>query len=139
MRVPQVLGSPAGLAGVVAVLSVLVAVLLALLGAYGTWSVAADGWQALGKVVTAVSCADAGRAEEVEFERDGVPERAELDACGHREGEEVVLTITDDGVHLGDARHGAATDARMLGGVLAVFAGMAGAGFAALYRRPAAS
>ena len=134
---PRVLGSPAGLAGVVAVLSVLMAVLLAVLGAYGNWSVAAEGWQTLGRVVTGVSCADADRAEEVEFQRDGAVERAELDACGHRDGEEVVLTVTDDGVHLGAARPGAATDARLLGGVLAVFAGMAGAGFAALNRRPA--
>ncbi len=100
---PRVLGSPAGLAGVVAVLSVLMAVLLAVLGAYGTWSVAAEGRQVAGRVVAAVSCADAGRAEEVEFELDGAVRRAALDACGHREGEQVVLTVTDDGPGIAEA------------------------------------
>ena len=132
---PPVLGTPAAQAGAVALLSVLMAVLLAVFGAYGLWSVAAEGREATGRVVTAVSCADAGRAEEVEYAVDGAPARASLDACGHREGEEVALTVTDDGVHLGTARTGATTDARVLGVVLAVLAGMAGAGYVALYRR----
>ncbi|WP_258906072.1 hypothetical protein [Actinokineospora sp. UTMC 2448] len=134
MRVPPVLGTPAGQAGVVALMSVLMAVLLALFGAYGMWSVAAEAWETTGKVTVAVSCADPGR-EEVEYVRDGAPVRAELDACGHREGEEVALSVTDGEVHLGSARTGATTDARVVGVALAVLAGMAGAGFVALYRR----
>ncbi|GAA4442900.1 hypothetical protein ACFQV2_05420 [Actinokineospora soli] len=132
---PPVLGTPAAQAGAVAVLSVLVAVVLAAFGGYGMWSVAVDGREATGRVVTAVSCADPGRPEEVELLVDGSPVRAQLDACGHREGEEVALAVTDDGVSLASARTGATTDARVLGVVLAVFAGMAGAGYVALYRR----
>lgn len=131
---PPVLGSPAGQAGVVALLSVLTAVLLAFAGAFGLWSVAAEGWTVTGRVVVAASCAGGG-AEEVEYPLDGGTVRAPLDACGHREGEEVSLAVTDDGVHLGGARVGATTDARMLGVVLAVLAGMAGAGYVALVRR----
>ncbi|MGW5054233.1 hypothetical protein [Actinokineospora sp. NPDC004072] len=134
MRVPPVLGTPAGQAGVVALLSVVVAVVMAVFGAYGMWSVSAESWEATGTVTAAVSCAESG-PEEVEYQLDGETVRAELDACGHSAGDEVLLSVTDDSVHLASARTGAATDARVLGVVLAVFAGMAGAGFVALYRR----
>lgn len=131
---PPELRTPAAVAGV-ALLSVLVAVLFSVAGAYRLWSASAQGWETTGRVTVAVSCAGSARAEEVEYRRDGLPVRAELDACGHRDGEEVPLTVTDDGVHLGGARSGATTDARVLGGVLAVFAGLAGAGYVVLYRR----
>lgn len=128
---------PAAKAVGAALFSILVAILLSLTGALGLWSTSEERVQVEAKVVLAVACGKADRPEEVTYQRDGREERAKLDACGHDEGEPVRIALGGETASLAHARTAATTDARPLGVVLCVFAGIAGAGFAELYRRAA--
>lgn len=138
MRVPRAVRAPVVVVAGVVVLSVLVAVLLAATGALGLWSPApVDPWRTTARVVVGAPCDQAGAFEEVLYARGGALDRARLDACGHVPGEPVDIAVTDDPVvHLAAARSGATTDARPVGVVLSVFAGVAGAGYVVLWRRP---
>jgi hypothetical protein len=114
--------------------SILVAILISLTGALGLWSTSADAWRTQATIVTSVPCGDPGQAEEVTFHRDGHEQRARLDACGHLRGETIEIAVGDT-VSVAKATAGAQTDARPIGVILCVFAGIAGAGFAELWRR----
>ncbi|MGQ0837669.1 hypothetical protein [Actinokineospora sp.] len=140
MRVPPGFQGPAAKVAGVAVFAVFVAVLIALTGALGLWSSAPlTHARTTATVVTGVPCTPPGATEEVTYSRDGAERRAPLDACGHQSGESVEIAVRDDDpvVHLARATTGAATDARPMGLVLLVFAGIAGAGFVDLWRRAA--
>ncbi|MGH3859931.1 hypothetical protein [Actinokineospora sp.] len=137
MRLPPELRLPAAQAAGSALFSILVAILISLTGALGLWSNSEVRVEVDAKVVEAVGCAKADRPEEVTYQRDGREERVKLDACGHEEGEPVRIALGGETASLAHARTSATTDARQLGVVLCVFAGIAGAGFAELYRRTA--
>ncbi|WP_436494047.1 hypothetical protein [Actinokineospora sp. HUAS TT18] len=134
MRLPAELRLPAAKAAGAAVFSILVAILISLTGALGLWSLSEAVWRTQATVVTSAPCG-AGQTEEVTFQRDGQEQRASLDACGHLRGETIEIAVGDT-VSVARATAGAQTDARPLGVILCVFAGIAGAGFAELYRRP---
>ncbi|SDC98351.1 hypothetical protein [Actinokineospora iranica] len=138
MRVPfAVQASALKLAGV-AVFSVLVALVFAFAGAFRDWSHAPEQPVTVSAtVLIGVPCARSG-VEQVAYTLDGVEHHAPLDACGHEQGETIEITLgAGETVHLAQATSGATLDARPVGVVLMVFAGMAGAGFAELYRRRA--
>ncbi|OLR90168.1 hypothetical protein [Actinokineospora bangkokensis] len=123
-------------AAAVAALSIVVALVLALLGALGHWSTSeAALTPASATVVRAAGCSSP-EPEQVRW-TDGAGERtASLDACGHSEGEVVEIAVgTGDVVHLLSANAGSTFDARPVGVVLMVFAGIGGAGLVELWRR----
>ncbi len=119
-----------------AALSVFVAIVAWLLGALDPWSDdPGESVRTTAKVLIGVEC-DESLPETVAYIVEGVERRGSLDACGHRAGETVDVAVTGDTLHLAEARVGSGTDIRPVGLVLVILAGMAGAGFTELFRRP---
>ncbi|WP_018686284.1 hypothetical protein [Actinokineospora enzanensis] len=116
-------------AAIVGVVSTVLALALAFVGLLGHWSVTSEVRTVQARVVVAVPCDQSGQ------ERVSYPGgEAALDACGHSVGDEVEVSLGTV-VHLASANAGASLDARPIGVVLLIFAGMAGGGMAELLRR----
>ncbi|PWW65304.1 hypothetical protein [Actinokineospora spheciospongiae] len=136
MRVPLNLPEPVVKSAVAATVSIVLALAFALAGGLGQWSSAATGLSsASATVVAGASCSSAG-PERVRFTQGGGSREALLDACGHAEGEVVEISVGDgEVVHLVSANTGTTFDARPVGVVLMIFAGIAGAGMVELWQR----
>jgi hypothetical protein len=90
-------------------------------------------------VVTGLECGGAGQGETVTFADGGREIRAQLDACGHSEGETVEVAVPTEGdqglVHAASAAPGSEGPGRRLSLPLLVLSTFAGAGYAVLVKR----
>jgi hypothetical protein len=89
-------------------------------------------------VTKGAACTNAANGEIVTFVRDGEEHRATLDACGHREGEQVDVSMPAGvtgaiTVHGAEAVIGESGARRPMAYVLFLLACFAGGGFAYLY------
>ncbi|CAM4088980.1 hypothetical protein KIPE111705_40005 [Kibdelosporangium persicum] len=90
------------------------------------------------KVTKGSSCADTANGEIVTFVHDGEEHQATLDACGHREGEQVDVSVPAElagtiTVHGAEAATGESGARRPVAYILFLLACFAGGGFAYLY------
>lgn len=95
-------------------------------------------------VTRGAGCADAPEGEAVTFKQDGEEHQAKLDACGHRAGEPVDVSVPHevDGemiVHAADAATGESDGRRPLAFALFLLASFSGGIFAHFYFRPRVS
>lgn len=127
----------------VVVPSVAVPVVVGFFGLFGL-SAYDDGAErtVTASVANAVSCEQRGATETVAFTLDGRELRARFDGCGHREGEQVEVTVPGNAaevddlvVHAAQATVGASGAQRPVAVLLLALAGLAGAGYAFLVRR----
>ncbi len=121
----------------VAAFSVLVSFLLAMAGALGHWSTSTAGPLTASATVVVGSPCSSPSPEQVRFDDEGTERTVPLDACGHAEGEIVEISIgSNETAHLVTANVGTTFDARPIGVVLMICAGIAGAAAADFLRRP---
>nr|WP_232328226.1 hypothetical protein [Kibdelosporangium sp. MJ126-NF4] len=125
---------------VIVVLGVLVSLAL-WLSAPGLFGLADDGPGAetvTAKVTKGSGCTGAATGEIVTFVHDGTEHQATLDACGHRDGESVDVSMptkvgAEMTVHTAEAATGESDARRPVAFVLFLLACFAGGGFAHLY------
>ena len=90
-------------------------------------------------VVTGLECGRPGQGETVTFTDGGREVRAQLDACGHGEGETVEVAVPAEGdkslVRVASAAPGNEGPGRRLSLPLLMFSTFAGAGYAVLVKR----
>ncbi|WP_424184436.1 hypothetical protein ACOBQX_21335 [Actinokineospora sp. G85] len=136
MRAPLAFAEPMVRSVAVAALSVLISFLLAMAGALSHWSTSTTGPLTASATVVAGSPCSSPSPELVRFDDNGTERTAPLDACGHSAGEIVEISLgSSETAHLISANIGTTFDARPIGVVLMICAGIAGAAAADFLRR----